>query len=251
MAGKLAVVVSVLCLTAAGAAPAAPTATGPVVAATERPYTLAQVQAHKKLATFGLCDAPQNADDLPTQAVAVQEDNCSYYQHYEATSAAPTNGGSCGGYTLAFGPMGDLKTNWKRHTLKARWGEAALTQAQCPKARLAAVAWGARCLNDACSSTQWEKIDVPLSKAGTWSTNQGRCVLEHQFIDIQHHYKTLNIDVIASYQEGAQSVRKRAHASIHVEKGNGKCASASQGPPPPPPAQAASQIGVSVQPRKP
>ena len=218
------------------------------VAATERPYTATQVEAAKTLATFGLCNAPQNADALPTQPVAVEEDTCAYYQRYEATSNQPTYGSSCGGFTLAFGPMGDLKTNWKRHTLKASWGEAPLTQAQCSQSRLAAVAWGARCLNDACSNTQWEKIGAPSSKKGTWSANQNKCVLEHQFIDIDHHYKTLNIDVIATLQEGSQAVRKRARASIRAEKGNGKCFSASQQARQTP-VQAASQAGATYTPQ--
>lgn len=219
--------VSLTAMLAACSAQAGPVVAGGTVATTERPYTATQVDSAKKLATFGLCDAPQNADDLPTSAVPELEDACSRYQRFEAVSAAPSNGGSCGGYTVAFGPMGNLQTDWKRYTLKGSYGEA-LTQAQCTNARLAAVAWGARCLNDDCSSTQWERIGTPLSKKGTWSNNQNRCFLEHQFIDTQHRYKTLNIDVIASLQEGSQAVRKRARASIRAEKGNGKCFSTSQ-----------------------
>jgi len=235
----LSVAAALATMLAASAAHAGPTATLGTVATTERPYTATQVDTMKKLATFGLCDAPQNADDLPTSAVPEQEDACSRYQKFEATSAGPTHGGSCGGYTVAFGPMGNLQTDWKRYTLRASYGEA-LTQAQCTKARLAAVAWGVRCLNDACSSTQWERIGTPLSKQGTWGANSNKCFLEHQFIDIQHRYTVLNIDVIASLQEGSQSVRKRAHAFIRAEKGNGKCLSASQ-PARQTPVQAASQ----------
>lgn len=231
----------------ASAAQAGPTATLGTVPTTERPYTATQVDTMKKLATFGLCDAPQNADDLPTSPVPELEDACTRYQHFEATSATPSHGGSCGGYTVAFGPMGNLQTDWKRYTLKASYGEA-LTQAQCSKARLAAVAWGVRCLNDDCSSTQWERIGNPLSKKGTWGNNQNRCYLEHQFIDIQHRYTVLNIDVIASLQEGSQSVRKRAKASIRAERGNGKCFSTTQ-PARQTPVQAASQAGGTYTPQ--
>jgi hypothetical protein len=231
---------------------AGPVAAGGVgkVAATERPYTLEQAGGVMKLGSFGLCDAPQNADDLPTQPVPQQEDACNFYQRFEATSVGPSHGGSCGGYTVAFGPMGDLKLNWKRYRLNATWGDTPLTQAQCSKARLSAVAWGARCLNDACTSTQWEKLGGPASKQGTWGANQSRCYLEHQFGNGEHHYKTLNIDIIASLQEGSQTVRKRAHAVIRAERGNGKCASTTQGPPPPPPVQAASTAGATYQPRQ-
>lgn len=145
----LSVAAAVAAMLAHNAAHAGPTTLG-TVSATERPYTATQVDTMQKLATFGLCDAAQNADDLPTSPVPELEDRCSRYQQFEAVSATPSHGGSCGGYTVAFGPMGNLQTDWKRYTLRASYGEA-LTQAQCTKARLAAVAWGVRCLNDACT----------------------------------------------------------------------------------------------------
>lgn len=235
-----------------GAALAGPVAAGGVghVAATERPYTLQEATNAKKLSTYGLCDAVQNADDLPTQPVPVQEDTCNFYQRFEATSVGPSHGGgSCGGYTVAFGPMGDLKLNWKRYRIDASWGDTPLTQAQCGQARLAAVAWGARCLNDACSDTQWEKIGTPRSESGSWSANQSRCVLSHQFSNGDKHYKTLSVDIIASLKEGSQTVRKRAHAVIRAERSNAKCASTTQEARPVP-AQAASTAGATYQPRQ-
>jgi len=242
---------SVLFMGAPGAAQAGPVTAADLgrVAATERPYTAQQADTAPQRVTYGQCDAPQNADDWPSQPVPIQEDACNFYQRFEATSAGPSNGSSCGGFTVAFGPMGDLKLNWKRYRLNARWGDTPLTQAQCSKARLSAVAWGARCLNDACTSTQWEKLGGPSSKQGAWGANQGRCYLEHQFGNGEHHYKTLNIDVIASLQEGSQTVRKRAYAVIRGERGNGKCASASQSPQQPP-VQAASTAGATYQPRQ-
>ncbi|MET0332721.1 MAG: hypothetical protein ABW190_00500 [Rhizobacter sp.] len=232
-----------------GAAPAqaAPNSALGTIAATERPYTLSEVDTKMKMATFGLCDAPQNADDLPTNPVAVEEDSCHKFQKFESTSAGPSTGGSCGGHTVAFGPMGDLKLDWKRYYLRAYWGEQRLTQAQCTKATLTAVAWGARCTNASCSETVWEKIDGFKSKKGVWSVNSNRCALEHQFSNGQNHYKTLNIDVIASYQENGQHVRKRAKAAIRAERGNGKCASASVNAREPM-QQAASQVGATHQP---
>jgi hypothetical protein len=213
-----------LALLACPLAHAGPAGTAGTIGAAERPYTFSEVETNAKLATFGLCTAPQNADDLPTNPVPIEEDNCNAFQKFESTSNGPSNGGSCGGHTVAFGPMGDLKLDWKRYYLRAYWGEQPLTQAQCPKARLAAVAWGARCMNADCSTTQWEKIGNGFqSKKGVWSTNSNRCVLEHYFSNGQHHYKTLNIDVIATLQEGSQTVRKRAKATIRAEKGNGKC----------------------------
>jgi hypothetical protein len=230
----------VLFMLALGSAHAGPNDVGTVISS-ERQYTLQEVEAKKKLATFGLCEQPQNADALPTQPVPVQEDSCHRYQHYQATSAGPSDGGSCGGFVVAFGPLGDLKTDWKKYRLKATWGDLQLSQAQCTKARLSAVAWGERCTNANCTTFAWEKIGVPLSKKGTWGANSNRCHLEHQFINIQNHYRTLKIDVIASLQEGSQTVRKRAHGDIRAERGNGKCIHGTQGPrEAPAPAQAAS-----------
>lgn len=228
---------------------AGPTNTLGTVAATERPYTATQADAAKQLATFGLCTAPQNADDFASNPVPIEEDSCDVFQKFESTSAGPSNGGSCGGHTVALGPMGDLKLNWKRYYLRAYWGEQDLSQAQCTSARLAAVAWGARCMNDDCTTTQWEKIGNGFqSKKGVWSANSNRCVLEHQFSNSQNHYKTLNIDVIATLQEGGQAVRKRAKATIRAEKGNGKCFSATAEPRVPP-VRAASEVGATYTPQ--
>lgn len=242
------VIVLPLLTLASAAAQAGPNDVGSVVSS-ERPYTLQEVDAKKKLATFGLCDQPQNADALPTQPVPEQEDTCSRFQRYEATSAGPSDGGSCGGFVVAFGPLGDLKTTWKKYTLNATWGDLQLTQAQCSKARLSAVAWGERCTNADCTSFAWEKIGVPLSKKGTWGANSKRCHLEHQFINIQNQYRTLKVDVIASLQEGSQTVRKRAHGAIRAERGNGKCFSTTQQPRQAP-AQAASTATGTYTPQR-
>lgn len=247
MNGKTLLSLAVIACTTTAAQAAPEAATNSVLPATERPYTAQQADLPHKRVTYGLCSGPQNADDLPTSPVPVQEDRCSHYQHYEAVSAAPSHGGSCGGYAVAFGPMGDLKTDWKRYTLKALYGEA-LTEAQCSKARIATVAWGSRCLNDDCSSVRWERIGTPRAKNGSWS-GQGRCNLEHSFVDVQHRYKVLNIDVIATLQEGSQTVRKRARASIRAERGNGKCYSTTQ-PASRTPVQAASQAGATHAPQR-
>ena len=42
--------------------------------------------APQKAATYGLCNAPQNADDFPARPVPVQQDQCSYSQQFSATS---------------------------------------------------------------------------------------------------------------------------------------------------------------------
>ena len=46
----------------------------------------------------------------------------------------------CGGFTVAFGPKGDLKRNRRYLWLSANWGDTPLTQANCAGAHIAAAA---------------------------------------------------------------------------------------------------------------
>jgi len=114
------------------------------------------------MATFGLCTGPQNALDFPSSPVPVTEDRCNFRQRFSATSVAPSNApGSCGGYSVAFGAMGDLKRDMKTVRLTAEWGDAPIASANaCASAQLAAVAWGYRCDNDGCTQGGWEKIEL-------------------------------------------------------------------------------------------
>lgn len=183
--------------------------------------------------TYGLCNAPQNADDFASSPVAVQEDSCNYFQEFQATSPNTNYGSSCGGFTVAFGPIGDLKLNWKRYHLKAMWGDAPPTQANCALSRLAAVAWGWRCDDAACTTGAWERIGNPKSQKGTWNTTSQVCYIDIGFVaPLDRVYKTLNVDVIASQTQGQTTVRRRAKGWIHASRGNGKCFSATVKPRP-------------------
>ena len=177
--------------------------------------------------TYGLCSGPQNADAFPSRPVAVEYGKCHDTQQFTATSLGPSTGGSCGGFTVAFGPMGDLKPSLNHSIiLRAEWGDTALTAANCTKAKVAAVGWGARCTNDACTTAEWQKIGGPKQKKGTWDATSNTCSTLVQFGSSDKKFKTLNIDIIATLPEGGQTVRKRAKGFIYASNPNGKCLSA-------------------------
>lgn len=176
-------------------------------------------------ATYGLCDAPQNADDFPSSPVPVEEDKCSHFQQFSVSSNTPSTGGSCGGFTVVFGPKGDLRPNLHRVDMKAEWGDVALTAANCANARVAAVAWGERCSDDDCTSAKWEKFGGPKQGKGTWNTTSQVCYVGVWLSSINKKYKTLNLDIITTLIENGKPVRKRAKGTIRVHIGNGKCAS--------------------------
>ncbi|HEX2539677.1 MAG TPA: hypothetical protein VHM00_01200 [Caldimonas sp.] len=208
----------------AGGAEAAPSSLGSLSSA-ERPIVGTTAPPFKP-ATHGLCSAPQNADAFPSSPVPVVETDCHFTQTYESTSPGPSTGGSCGGYTVAFGPMGDLRRNMKSATLRAAWADTPLTSGTCASARISAVAWGYRCDDDACSSGAWERIGSPTSRKGTWHANNQTCGIDVSLGGENRRYKTLNIDIIASRTENGSSVRKRTKGTIEVRRGNGKCVSA-------------------------
>jgi hypothetical protein len=176
-------------------------------------------------ATYGLCNAPQNAEAFPSTPLRVQSDQCFNFQKVSATSNMPSPDATCGGFTMALGPLGDLKPHLQRVKLSAEWGDVALSAENCASASLAAVGWGARCSDDACTSAKWEKIGGPQQRAGTWNTASQVCYLGVTFTSTNKKYKTLNLDVIATLVESGESVRKRAKGTIRARVANGKCSS--------------------------
>lgn len=205
------------------------------LATTERPLGDTPKGAPPKPVTYGLCDAPQNADAFPSKPVAVVQTQCEYTQHYSATSAQPSGDDTCGGFTVAFGQAGDLKPHLRNINMIADWGDAPLTQAQCAKAKVAAVAWGARCTNEACTTAEWQKIGGPKQVTGTWNTVSKVCYIRPNFVsnnvkNKEVQFKTLNLDIIATLEVGAKMVRKHAKGTIDVRLPNGKCPTASVKP---------------------
>lgn len=198
---------------------------------TEQPVTEVEKYA-PQAGTYGLCNAPQNADDFASNPVPVEYGKCDNWQKFTATSVKPSTGSyTCGGFTVAFGPKGDLKPYLDRVTLRADWGDTPLTAANCSKARVAAVAWGARCTNDSCTEATWEKIgNGPKQRAGFWNTTSQVCYSELVFNSSGKKFKTLNVDVIAKVLEDGKWVRKRAKGTIYASHPNGKCPSATYKP---------------------
>jgi hypothetical protein len=112
----LACTLTLLGCLSAHANPIGPARTPGAGVTTERPGTVseADVGAQSQSATFGLCPTVQNPDDFASNPVPVQEDNCNRFQTFESHSPGPSTGGDCGGFTVAFGPLGDLKRDWTR-----------------------------------------------------------------------------------------------------------------------------------------
>jgi len=172
---------------------------------------------------------PQNADDFASTPVPQAQTRCEHTQKFSARSVGPSYGGAtCGGYTVVFGPMGDLKTNMKTVSLKAEWGDTPIASAAaCASARIAAVAWGYRCDNDSCSEGGWDKIEIQRQTHGTWNSASQSCTLRLSFGGAAQRYKTLNLDIIATQVVNGSTVRKRARGTIEARRGNGQCYSAS------------------------
>lgn len=174
---------------------------------------------------YGFCSGPQNAHAYPSTPVKIVLDNCNgMSQSYTSTSVGPSTGHNCGGYAVAFGPLGHLNPQLHQITMSAQWGDARLADAQaCGKARVTALAWGERCLDATCSQTTWDQLDGgPKRRHGKWDAATGQCTVEARFTSQGLKFKTLNLDVIADYPEGNQYVRKKAKATINAVK-QGDC----------------------------
>jgi len=141
-------------------------------------HPLGTTPAPQPAATYGLCSGPQNADAFPSSPVPNVETQCEFTQQFHSTSPNASYGGSCGGYTVAFGPQGDLKRKRKYLWLKGEWADAQLTtQAACTAAHIAAASWGYLCTNAACTTGAWERIGTASSKTGYWNTNTNTCTV--------------------------------------------------------------------------
>src|SRR4030095_9050511 len=181
--------------------------------------------------TYGMCNGPPNADAHPMSPVPVIAGTCEDYQRYTSTGSSASFG--CGGYTVAFGPKGDLKPYLDRINLIADWGDETLTQSQCSKADLLAVAWGERCTNNVCArgtAANWEKIGSgPKQRSGSWQSN--KCYIQLNFPSTGKKYVTVMIDIIATLEEDGQPVRKNAKGTIIASQFNGTCVSLPDKPP--------------------
>jgi hypothetical protein len=175
---------------------------------------------------FGMCSLQPSWDVAATKPVPVTEGPCEDYQRY--TSAGPSASYSCGGYTVLFGSAGNLKPYLDRIHLLAEWGDDTLTQSQCAKAKLTAVGWGVRCLDNACArkgATAWEKIGGPTQRSGSWNASSNTCYLEVSFWSTGKKFTALLIDTLATLEEGGEPVPKNAKGTITASRYNGTCVS--------------------------
>jgi len=205
-------------------------------AAGETPLDDAAKQGSAKASsTYGMCSGPTNGDAFPISPVPVEAEKCHNSQKFSATSDGPSTGNGCGGFTVAFGPKGELRPNLKHVILKAEWGDVPLTAANCASAKIAAVGWGERCTDHAnettsspatsCTSTKWEKIGGPTQGKGLWNTTSQVCSVSAQVSSTDKRYKTLTMDIIATVVENGKTVRKRAKGTIRASYPNGQCVS--------------------------
>ena len=174
---------------------------------------------------YGFCSGPQNAHAYPPNPVKVLLANCnSMSQTFTSTSVGPSTGVNCGGYAVAFGPLGHLSPQLHQITMLAEWADEPLTTAQaCNQAKVTALAWGERCVNAACDQTAWDKIQGgPKQRHGKWDSATRKCAVEAKFKSENVHYKTLNLDIIADFPVGNQYVRKKAKGTIIAAK-KGDC----------------------------
>lgn len=181
--------------------------------------------AVKKM-SYGMCSARPEADTYVPSPQKILLGSCySQSQQFTMTSDNANYGRDCGGYTLAFGPLGDLKPHLHQITMTAGWGDAPLTAAQCGNARVTAAAYGERCLTDDCSSTDWHMIGGgPKQRKGKWDQASNSCQLDVKFTSQKTRHKTLTLDVIADVLVNNNYVRKRAKGTILAElKGDAGC----------------------------
>jgi hypothetical protein len=211
----------------ASLAVAAAPQTGATLSSSETP-----VSAGTKpfVATYGLCSGPQNADAFPSSPVPVVETQCDFTQEFHATAVKVEPDASCGGFTITFGPKGDLKRKWKYLWLTGKWGDTPPTQATCSTSYIAAAAWGYLCANAECTSGAWERIGTAKKVQGTWNSTSQVCYLSVGANTGSKDYSTVTMDVIATQGTGTAKVYKRAAGSIHNQRPNGKCFSTTYTP---------------------
>ena len=209
------------------AAAAAPT-TGSGLSSSEQP--VGGAGPAPQVATYGLCSGPGNAEAFPSSPVADDKSQCYNTQKFHVTSPNANYGGTCGGYTVAFGPQGDFKRKRKYLWLVGKLGRHAADAGQLRKRARGDRGLGLSLHQRRVHAGAWERIESAKSKKGVWNTTSKTCGLSAQANATLTDYATVNIDVIATQGSGRTAVRKRAAASIFNEHPNGQCPSATYSP---------------------
>ena len=182
-----------------------------------------------KTVDYGFCSARPDAQSYAPSPVKVVMGKCNdLSQTFSATSDKPSVGPQgCGGYAIAFGPLGNLSPKLNQITMISEWGDTALTSTQCSKAKVSGQAYGERCLDDTCSKTTWDVIEgKPKQSQGKWDMKTNQCWLSVKFTSKNVPYKTLTLDTITTLFNGAADERKRAKGTIIAELKDDKCYSA-------------------------
>lgn len=169
---------------------------------------------------YGFCSGPQNAHTYAPSPVPILVGKCVLSQSFSATSDGPSVGHNCGGFSMAFGPKGNLNPKLDQVTMVADWGDTPLTAQNCSKARITTMAYAERCLTDACDKTTWDRIG-PKQNGGNW--NGSSCELATTLKSTGKPYRTLNLDIIATLAVGNQLERKRAKGTITAEREVDNC----------------------------
>jgi len=176
---------------------------------------------------YGFCSGPQNAHTYAPSPVKITLGKCNdMSQSFSAVSDGPSVGHNCGGFSMAFGPKGNLNPKLHQITMVADWGDAPLNAQNCSKAKITTQAYGERCLTDACDKTTWDVIG-PKQNGGDWD---GRtCQLATKLTSTGKPYRTLNLDIIATLTVNNAPVRKRAKGTITAELKQPDCYDAGEG----------------------
>lgn len=177
------------------------------------------------------CTGPGNAWAYPNTGVPVEKVQCQYYQIYQAISPT-TDYPSCG-YTVAFGPQGQLMHPADGYLLQAEWGEVVASQAECEDSHTSGQAWGYRCDNAHCTAGEWENFGALKSRSGYWNPVSNTCYLSLGFNASGVDYNTVQVQVNAYSGSGSSKVRRRAKGYIYVFRHSGGCLTATPVPPPP------------------
>jgi hypothetical protein len=179
------------------------------------------------------CTGPANAEAFPSSPVPVEETQCFYSQVYEAASLTASYP-SCG-FTVAFGPKGDLKHPAHGYLLQADWPEPVTTPADCTVSHTSGQAWGYRCDNRDCTQGAWERIDSWKTRSGYWNATSKSCYLGLSFSAASADYLTVQVEVSAYRGSGTSKEYRRANGHIYVYRNTGHCQVATKTPEPSPP----------------
>ena len=200
----------------------------------ERPVIAGQ--APPSPTSYGLCNGPQNATNWPGAPGAgrVRRVRRLPTLSSDVPAAEQRPFGLCGGYSVAFGPMGEAEAHVEElYVLRADWGTTAhgvdLRDRPHRRRRLGATA--AR--TPPGTVGDWERIGRGEIEERQLEPRTSKiCYIELAIVRADRIYNTLYVAFIVMQGSGASAWwgQKRAKGTIVASKGNGQCVSASPAP---------------------